>query len=270
MWLEDLHGVVRTLRGGPVIVLCCSTLQHDFGLDCSTAFLGQVSNERLDSIEVSTSLCGSDNPGSIPGQDIFFFNARVSRASAILTRMPCATSAPARRRAPLHSRRAPQRRANRAPPAPRHAEHSQPAGVQDNRTPFPTWYSEDRDSATPHMWCAYHANGAGAWVASGLFARHGRAGRHACTECAGPGLRSKPASDAATMEQCDAFAPCLSERRHSLWRGRRKGYDGAAAAEALRAAIGDPEESEESTTRRSNSWPSSVRRTTRWCGQWQP
>jgi len=83
-------------------------------------------------------------------------------------------------------------------------------------------------------------------------------------------LRSKPASDAATMEQCDAFAPCLSERRHSLWRGRRKGYDGVAAAEALRAAIGDPEESEESTTRRSNSWPSSVRRTTRWCGQWQP
>ena len=115
---------------------------------------------------------------------------------------------------------------------------------QDNRTPFPTWYGEDRDSAIPHKWCAYHANGAGAWVPSESFARDGRSGRRACTECAGPGLRTRPASDAATLEQCEAFAPCLSERRLSLW--RRKGYDGVAAAEALQAAIGDPEDSEES------------------------
>ena len=115
---------------------------------------------------------------------------------------------------------------------------------QDARTPFPTWYGEEKGSANPHKWCAYHAHGAGAWVAARLFARHGRAGRRACTECAGPGLRGRPSSDAATLEQCDAFASCLSERRHNLW--RRKGFDGAAAAEALRMAIGDPEGSEES------------------------
>lgn len=117
---------------------------------------------------------------------------------------------------------------------------------QDARTPFPTWYGEDKGSAIPHLWCAYHANGDGAWLAAGAFAGHRRiqAGRRACTECAGPGMRRQPSSDAATMEQCEAFTPYLSERRLSLW--RRKGYDGAAAAEALRMAIRVPEDSEES------------------------
>ena len=71
VWFSDLHGVMRALTRGRSS--CRSTLQHDCGLATNTAFLTQVSNECLDSIEVSTSLCGSDNPGSIPGQDSFFF-----------------------------------------------------------------------------------------------------------------------------------------------------------------------------------------------------
>ena len=71
VWLSDLHGVMRALTRGRSS--CRSTLQHDCGLESDTAFSAQVSNERLDSIEVSTSLCGSDNPGSIPGQDILCF-----------------------------------------------------------------------------------------------------------------------------------------------------------------------------------------------------
>ena len=69
VWLSDLHGVMRALTRGRSS--CRSTLQHDCGLGLYIAFSTQVSNERLDSIEVSTSLCGSDNPGSIPGQDNF-------------------------------------------------------------------------------------------------------------------------------------------------------------------------------------------------------
>jgi len=60
--------------------------------------------------------------------------------------------------------------------------------AQELRKPFPAWYGEQRTS-TQQLWCAYHADGQGAWLGraasfgrlSGVEA--GALARRACTEC---------------------------------------------------------------------------------------
>ena len=120
---------------------------------------------------------------------------------------------------------------------------------QELRTPFPTWYGEER-TANQHLWCAYHNDGRGAWLdRAASFGRlsgdeAGAQTRRACTECKdkdGPTLRRRPYSMLPTLQQCLEFASRLSLRRMGAWRAR--GFDGDAAARA----VGQPEdESEES------------------------
>jgi hypothetical protein len=119
--------------------------------------------------------------------------------------------------------------------------------AQELRKPFPAWYGEERTS-TQQLWCAYHADGQGAWLGraasfgrlSGVEA--GALARRACTECKdGPALRRRPFSMQPTLSQCMEFAPKLSSRRMSAWRAR--GFDGDAAARAIGQNEDEPEES---------------------------
>ena len=106
-------------------------------------------------------------------------------------------------------------------------------------TPYPFWFAEcnvpevSRESC--RLWCAWHNDGAGAWLprheAFRFHQRRNTVRRH-CVLCA-TRRRDATHADAPSLEQCHDMMPQLSSRRQTAW--RTKDFDGAAAALLLRS-----------------------------------
>ena len=107
-------------------------------------------------------------------------------------------------------------------------------------TPFPAWFGECNEPEVSRMlcrlWCAWHNNGAGAFLPrhEAFAARQrGNTDKRSCVGCATRRGRDAPYADAPSLKQCHDMMPLLSSRRQTAWRSKH--FDGAAAALLLQS-----------------------------------